>query len=76
MSPKQVHPDARSLITSIGVLFGLKSIYKTLLCSNTDFFNLLKTPFLLIPPKTQLKVAPFAFNITIFSNPYAIVNKS
>ena len=63
-------------ITSIGFLFGLTSIYKTSLSSNTELFNLLKPSFLLIPHKMHLKVAPFALNIAIFSNQYAIVNKS
>ena len=76
MSLKQIPPDAPSLIISTGILFGLKSIYKTSLPPNIKLFNLFKPSFLLTPHKIHLKVAPFALNIAIFFNPYAIANKS
>ena len=66
MSLKQVPPNAPSLITSIGVLFGLKSIYKIPLSSKTELFNLLKLSFLSITDKLHLKIAPFTFNVAIF----------
>ena len=62
-------------IILIGFLFGLKSIYKTPFSFSTELFNLFKPSFLLIPNKIHLKVAPFALNIAIFSNPYAIFHK-
>ena len=67
---KQFHLTiiSQPLIISTGVLFELKSIYKTPLSSNTELCNLLKPSFLLLPHKIHLKVAPFAFNIAIFSN--------
>ena len=40
-------------------------IYNTPLSYATELFNLFKPSFLLIPIKIHLKVAPFAFNITM-----------
>ena len=54
MSLKHVPPNAPSLITSIGVLFPLKCIYKTPLFSNTELFRILTASFLLIPHKLHV----------------------
>ena len=68
MSLKYVPLNAPSLITSIGVLFTPKSIYKTPLTFNTELFNLLTTSFLLIPHKIHLESTPFTFNIALLFN--------
>ena len=54
MSLKHVPPNAPSLIISMGVLFTLKSIYKTPWSSNTKLLRILSTSFLLTPHKTHL----------------------
>ena len=65
MSLKLVPPNAPSLITSTGVLFAPKSIYKTTLSSNTESFSLLTASSLPIPHKIHLK--PLAKIKTSFS---------
>ena len=45
MSLKQVTPNAPSVITSTGVLFGLNSICNTHLSSNTELFRVLTASF-------------------------------
>ena len=54
MSLKYVPPNAPSLITSTGVLFAPKSIYKTPLSSKTELFRISTASFLLIPHKIYL----------------------
>ena len=68
MSLKCVPPNAPSLITSIGVLFAPKSIYKTSLSSNTKLVSLLTASSILIPYKIHLKSTPFTFSVAIFFN--------
>ena len=63
MSLKYEPPNMPSLITSAGVLFAPKSIYKTPLSSNTELFNLLTASSLLKFHKLHLKSTPFTFNI-------------
>ena len=57
-----VPPDAPSLITSTGVLFAPKSIYKISLLSNTELFRIVTASFLLAPHKIYLRPAPFMLN--------------
>ena len=59
MSLKYVPPNAPSLITSTGVLFGPKSTYKRSLSSSTELFNLLTASFLLMPPQNTPKINNF-----------------
>ena len=58
---KLVPLNAPSLITSMGVLFVAKPIYKTTLPSNTELFSLLIVSSLLIPHKILLKSTLFIF---------------
>ena len=54
MSLEKAPPNEPSLITSPGILFTPKSIYKSPLFSNTELFKILTASFLLIPHKTNL----------------------
>ena len=63
-------------ITSTGVLFAPKSIYKTPLSANEELFNLSTAPSLLMPRKLHLKSTPFTFNIPMFFNSYAVTKTS
>ena len=54
MSLRYVPPDAPSQITSTGVLFALKSFYKTPLSSNAELFKILTASFSLISHKIHL----------------------
>ena len=54
MSLKCISPNAPFLITSTGVLFAQRSIYKTPISFNTELFKVLAASFLLIPHKTHL----------------------
>ena len=67
MPLKKVPPNAPSLITSIGVSIGLKSVFTILLYDYvTELCKFFNVSFLLIPINKHLKVAPFALNIAIF----------
>ena len=68
MSLKYAPANAPSLITSPGILFPPKPIYKTPLSSNTEVFRILTASFLLIPYKIHLQWTPFIFNIAMFFN--------
>ena len=68
--------NKRSLITSIGVLFAPKSIYKRPLSSNTKLFSLLTASSLLMPHKIYIKSTPFIFNIVMFFSSWAVINTS
>ena len=58
MSLKYIPPDAPFLITSTGVLFAPKSIYKTPLSCITELCRILTASFLLIPPLPPPTPAP------------------
>ena len=68
MSLKYIPANSPSLNTLIGVLFALKSIYKTPLSSNTELFSLLTALSLLKPHKMHLKSTAFTFYFAIFLN--------
>ena len=76
MSLKYVPPNPPSLITSIGVLFALKSICKTPLLSKTEIFSLLTASSLRIPHKIHLKSTSFTFNVAICFNWSAVIKIS